>query len=62
MIDFVDMEIHKNRDEVLRVFREALSRDKTRTQVLGISDLGLVEMTRKRIGEGLVQAFQKAQN
>ena len=56
------MEIHKNRDEVLRVFREALSRDKTRTQVLGISDLGLVEMTRKRIGEGLVQAFQKAQN
>ncbi len=62
VIDFVDMEIHKNRDEVLRVFREALSRDKTRTQVLGISELGLVEMTRKRIGEGLVQAFQKAQN
>ncbi len=61
VIDFVDMEIQKNREEVLRVFREALSRDKTRTQVLGISDLGLVEMTRKRIGEGLLQSYQKAQ-
>jgi len=62
VIDFVDMEIQKNRDDVLRVFREALSRDKTRTQVLGISELGLVEMTRKRIGEGLLQSYEKAQN
>lgn len=62
VIDFVDMEIQKNREEVLRVFREALSRDKTRTQVLGISELGLVEMTRKRIGEGLLQSYQRAQS
>ena len=62
VIDFVDMEIQQNRDDVLRVFREALSRDKTRTQVLGISELGLVEMTRKRIGEGLLQSYQKAQH
>ncbi len=62
VIDFVDMEIQKNRDDVLRVFREALSRDKTRTQVLGISELGLVEMTRKRIGEGLLQSYEKARN
>ena len=62
VIDFVDMEVPKNREDVLRVFREALSRDKTRTQVLGISELGLVEMTRKRIGEGLLQSYQKAQS
>jgi len=57
VIDFVDMEIRKNRDEVVRVFREALAQDKTRTQVFEISDLGLVEMTRKRIGEGLVESL-----
>ena len=44
VIDFVDMEIQKNREDVLRVFREALSETKA-TQVLGISELGLVEMT-----------------
>ncbi len=38
-------------------FREALARDKTRTQVFDISELGLVEMTRKRIGEGLLTSF-----
>ena len=37
--------------------REALARDKTRTQVFPISELGLVEMTRKRVSEGLVEAF-----
>ena len=57
VIDFVDMEDRKNREEVIRVFRKALSRDKTRTQAFGISDLGLVEMTRKRIGEGLVESM-----
>ena len=59
VIDFVDMEIKKNRDEVVRVFREALAQDKTRTQVFEISELGLVEMTRKRIGEGLVESLSK---
>jgi ribonuclease E len=57
VIDFIDMEIKKNREEVLRKFKEALARDKTRTQVFDISELGLVEMTRKRISEGLVEAF-----
>ncbi len=57
VIDFIDMEIRKNRDEVIRTFRDSLARDKTRTQVFDISDLGLVEMTRKRIGEGLLESF-----
>ncbi|HLF40389.1 MAG TPA: Rne/Rng family ribonuclease, partial [Acidimicrobiia bacterium] len=57
VIDFIDMEIRKNREEVTRRFKEALARDKTRTQVFEISELGLVEMTRKRISEGLVEAF-----
>ncbi len=55
--DFIDMEVRANRDEVVRVFRDALGRDKTRTQVFEISELGLVEMTRKRIGEGLLESF-----
>jgi ribonuclease E len=57
VVDFIDMEIKPNRDEVVRVFRQALARDKTRTQVFEISDLGLCEMTRKRIGEGLLESF-----
>jgi len=57
VIDFIDMEIKGNRDDVVRVFRDALARDKTRTQVFDISELGLVEMTRKRIGEGLLESF-----
>jgi ribonuclease E len=57
VVDFIDMEIRPNRDEVVRVFREALARDKTRTQVFDISELGLCEMTRKRIGEGLLESF-----
>jgi ribonuclease E len=57
VIDFIDMEVKANRVEVARVFREALARDKTRTQVSDISDLGLVEMTRKRVSEGLVESF-----
>jgi ribonuclease E len=59
VIDFIDMEIRKNRDDVMRAFREALARDKTRTQVFDISELGLVEMTRKRISEGLVETFSR---
>ncbi|MFP5579342.1 MAG: ribonuclease E/G, partial [Acidimicrobiia bacterium] len=57
VIDFIDMEVKKNRDDVSRVLRDALARDKTRTQVFDISELGLVEMTRKRIGEGLLVGF-----
>jgi ribonuclease E len=59
VIDFVDMEIKNNRDEVMRVFRDALARDKTRTQAFEMSELGLVEMTRKRISEGLVESFSE---
>ncbi|HVF75697.1 MAG TPA: Rne/Rng family ribonuclease [Acidimicrobiales bacterium] len=59
VIDFIDMEIRKNRDEVMKAFRGALSRDKTRTQVFDISELGLVEMTRKRVSEGLVESFSQ---
>ena len=57
VIDFVDMEDKKHREEVTRVFRAALARDKTRTQVYDIGELGLAEMTRKRIGEGLLESL-----
>ncbi len=57
VIDFIDMEIIANRGHVARTFREALARDKTRTQVFDISELGLVEMTRKRVSEGLVESM-----
>ena len=57
VVDFIDMEVKRNRDELMRVFRDALSRDKTRTQVFEVSELGLVEMTRKRIGEGLLESM-----
>ncbi len=59
VIDFIDMEIKKNRDEVLARLRDALARDKTRTQAYPIGELGLVEMTRKRISEGLVESFSE---
>jgi ribonuclease E len=59
VIDFIDMEIATNRAEVIKTFRAALARDKTRTQVFDISELGLVEMTRKRISEGLVESFSE---
>ncbi len=57
VIDFIDMEIRDNRRKVVDAFRSALARDKTRTQVFDITELGLVEMTRKRIGEGLLVNF-----
>ncbi|MCU1453951.1 MAG: ribonuclease, partial [Acidimicrobiales bacterium] len=57
VIDFIDMEIKANREAVMSAFRDALARDKTRTQVFDISELGLVEMTRKRIGEGLIESL-----
>ncbi len=59
VIDFIDMEVKGNRAKVVESFRSALSRDKTRTQVFDISELGLVEMTRKRIGEGLLTEFSE---
>jgi ribonuclease E len=53
------MEIRENRDKVVKGFRDALARDKTRTQVFDISELGIVEMTRKRVSEGLVEAVSE---
>jgi ribonuclease E len=57
IIDFIDMLLARNREEVLREFRRELERDKTKTQVIGISPLGLVEMTRKNVSEGLLEAL-----
>jgi len=60
VIDFIDMEVAKNRDKVLLRLRESLAKDKTRTQVFDVSNLGLVEMTRKNVSEGLVESFSHA--
>jgi ribonuclease E len=59
VIDFIDMEIKGNRAKVVEAFRDALARDKTRSQVFDITELGLVEMTRKRIGEGLLTEYSE---
>ncbi len=57
VIDFIDMEVRENRNKVSSALRSALARDKTRTQVFDISELGLVEMTRKRVSEGLIESL-----
>ena len=57
VIDFVDMVLESNRDLVLRRLVECLGRDRTRHQVTEVTSLGLVQMTRKRVGQGLVEAF-----
>ncbi|MHB8513185.1 MAG: Rne/Rng family ribonuclease [Actinomycetota bacterium] len=59
VIDFIDMLLPQNRDQVLRTLKRALGRDKTRSQVFEVSSLGLVEMTRKRVSEGLLDAFSE---
>ncbi len=59
VIDFIDMEIERNRQAVLTVLREQLAKDRTRTQVFEVSELGLVEMTRKNVSEGLVESFSE---
>lgn len=59
MIDFVDMVLPQNRDLVLRRLVECLSRDRTKHQVAEVTSLGLVQMTRKRVGQGLVEAFSE---
>ncbi|EHB53880.1 ribonuclease, Rne/Rng family [Mycolicibacterium rhodesiae JS60] len=57
VIDFIDMVLESNRDLVLRRLTEALGRDRTRHQVSEVTSLGLVQLTRKRLGTGLVEAF-----
>ena len=59
VIDFIDMEIEKNRRAVLRRLKETLAKDKTRTQVFEVSNLGLVEMTRKNVSAGLLESFSE---
>ncbi|CAB5000202.1 MAG: Rne/Rng family ribonuclease [Actinobacteria bacterium] len=57
VIDFIDMVLEANRDLVLRRLVESLGRDRTKHQVAEVTSLGLVQMTRKRIGSGLIESF-----
>jgi len=57
VIDFIDMVLESNRDLVLRRLLECLARDRTKHQVAEVTSLGLVQMTRKRVGSGLLEAF-----
>ena len=57
VIDFVDMLVPANREEVLKRFRRELARDKTKSRVMEISKLGLVQMTRKNVSQGLQESF-----
>jgi len=57
VIDFIDMVLESNREAVLRRLIECLGRDRTKHQVAEVTSLGLVQMTRKRVGQGLIEAF-----
>jgi len=59
VIDFIDMVLETNRDLVLRRLTECLGRDRTKHQVAEVTSLGLVQMTRKRVGQGLLEAFSE---
>lgn len=59
VIDFIDMVLESNRDLVLRRLLECLGRDRTKHQVAEVTSLGLVQMTRKRIGQGLLEVFSE---
>jgi ribonuclease E len=59
VIDFIDMVLESNRDLVMRRLTECLGRDRTKHQVAEVTSLGLVQMTRKRIGQGLLEAFSE---
>ena len=59
VIDFIDMVLESNRDLVLRRLIECLGRDRTKHQVAEVTSLGLVQMTRKRLGTGLLEVFSQ---
>jgi ribonuclease E len=59
VVDFIDMVLESNRDLVLRRLMECLSRDRTKHQVAEVTSLGLVQMTRKRVGLGLLETFSE---
>lgn len=58
IIDFIDMETHEDKELILKVFEEELKKDKTRSTILGMTHLGLVEMTRKKVKQGLEEYLQ----
>ena len=57
VVDFIDMVLPENQDLVLRRLTEALGRDRTRHQISEVTSLGLVQITRKRLGTGLLETF-----
>jgi ribonuclease E len=59
IIDFIDMTLQSNRDQVVRTLREELAHDKTRSQVFDITHLGLLEVTRKKVSAGLLEAYSE---
>ena len=59
VVDFIDMVLETNRDLVLRRLLECLGRDRTKHQVAEVTSLGLVQMTRKRVGQGLLEVVQR---
>ena len=59
VIDFIDMEVEKNRRELLRVLKEALKQDRAKTTISEISELGMIEMTRKRVKHNLIKALSQ---
>ncbi len=59
IIDFIDMLLEQNRDKIIQTMRQALARDKTRSQVFSISPLGILEVTRKRVSAGLLESFSE---
>jgi ribonuclease E len=59
VIDFIDMVLESNRDLVLRRLLECLGRDRTKHQVAEVTSLGLVQMTRKRVSQGLLEIFSE---
>ena len=59
VIDFIDMVLESNRDLVVRRMLECLGRDRTKHQVAEVTSLGLVQMTRKRVGSGLIEVFSE---
>ncbi|MEO5981710.1 MAG: Rne/Rng family ribonuclease [Pedococcus sp.] len=60
VIDFIDMVLESNRDLVVRRMLECLGRDRTKHQVAEVTSLGLVQMTRKRVGSGLIEVFSES--
>jgi ribonuclease E len=59
VIDFIDMLLEQNKSKVIDAVKESLAQDKSRSQVFDISPLGLLEVTRKRVSGGLLEAFSE---